>query len=87
MTYAVSEKIYNEELLPWLPDEIVDCHVHVWLEEHTTPMSPERRKEIWAMEVAKENTFEDLKAINNLLFPKQKVKCLVFGLVFHEIDI
>ena len=38
----VDRRVYEEEIGPWLPDRIFDCHVHVGLREHLADLSPER---------------------------------------------
>lgn len=83
----VSEKVYNEELLGWLPETILDVHAHVGLAEHMGPIAPDRHQAIWALEVGSEQSWETLRANYRMLFPKQRVKSLVFGWVYQETDI
>jgi uncharacterized protein len=79
--------IYEERIRPWLPPTMIDCHVHAGLAEHWGPVSAERRKEIWAIEVAGAYAWPELRADLATLFPAQRVMALVFGYVFREIDI
>ena len=37
-------KVYEEELFDFLPDKIVDCHVHIYKEEMQR-IKPENRKD------------------------------------------
>jgi len=78
---------YQESLRAWLPPHILDCHAHVGLPGHCGPISPERRKAIWAIEVGLSQPWEELRANYQLLFPEQRVSALVFGGVYREIDI
>jgi len=79
--------VYQESLQLWLPPRILDCHAHVGLPEHCGPISPERRKAIWAIEVGILQPWEELRRTYQLLFPDQRVSALVFGGVYREIDI
>ena len=80
-------KIYEDELLPWLPDEIIDIHVHIGLAEHVGPISPERFGANWAIEVGVQQSWEQLWTNYRMLFPGQKVRALTFGGVYREVDI
>lgn len=84
---AIDQLVYDQELSPRLPSTIIDCHVHVGLSEHWRPVSPERCAEIWAMEVAKEQSWEQLRSAYRVLFPQQEVRALAFGWVYREVDI
>jgi predicted TIM-barrel fold metal-dependent hydrolase len=79
--------IYRKELTVWLPDKIFDAHVHVCLSEHIGPISEERFKENWALEVGIAQSWEQLASVNQALFPDQAVYSLAFGAVFREVDI
>ena len=86
-TRAIDRLVYDQELAPRLPSTIIDCHVHVGLSEYWGPVSSERYSEIWAMEVAKEQSWEQLRSTYRLLFPKQEVRALAFGWVYREVDV
>ena len=83
----IDRKVYEEEINPWLPPVIFDCHVHVWLPKHVGPISRERYGENWAIEVCHRQSWEDLRDTYRALFPKQGVRVLAFGLPFRETDI
>lgn len=51
------------------------------------PISPERLKSNWALEVGIEQSWEDLRSNHATLFPGRKVSSLVFGGVYKEIDV
>lgn len=81
---TVSEKVYREELLPWLPPKIIDCHTHAGLAKHMGPVADDRYEAIWALEVATEQSWEVLRSNYRTLFPEQEVRSLVFGWVYKE---
>ena len=83
----VDETVYRSELLPWLPPRILDAHVHVSLAQCRVPISPERIKANWAMEVGVRQSWEELRTAYATLFPGVEVFCLAFGGVFQELDI
>lgn len=87
MNSTVSKDIYENEIGPWLPERIIDCHVHVTLAEHMGPISPERIAANWAMEVGLEQSWEQLADNYRLLFNDREVRALAFGGVFCEVDI
>ncbi len=87
MHRQVDQAVYEQELQPWLPPTICDCHVHVALPEHSDPISPERYQEIWALEVASHQSWEQLRATYRGLFPAQRVRALAFGNVYRETHI
>lgn len=80
------DRVYEDELCHRLPPRIVDCHVHVGLDEHFGFISPERRKEIWAIEVGITQTWEQARQTYRALFPSQHVRVLAFGNVYREAD-
>ena len=82
-----SERVYHEELKPWLPSSIIDCHVHVSLVEHCGPIGAERLRRNWAMEVDSAQSWQQLRDTYRLLFPEQEVETLAFGNVYREVNI
>lgn len=84
---ATDTRIYYEELAPWLPARIIDCHVHIGLQEFWDVVSPERVKSMWALEVARENSWEDLRRTCVRLFPEQQVGVIAFASVAREVDL
>ncbi len=83
----VDRRVYEEELLPWLPDRILDIHVHIYLREHIAPVSEERKRERWTTEIATQHSFEEMRDNFQMLFPEQRVSALVFGYVTRETDV
>ncbi len=89
MTRQISNKpidtrVYEDELCPWLPDKIIDCHVHIGIPEHCGPISEKRIQADWAMEVGVQQSWDDWRAANAALLPKQHISALVMGVPFRE---
>ncbi len=83
----IDTEVYENELLPHLPPKIIDCHVHIALKEHCGPITPERLRSNWAMEVGAEQSWEELRARLTRLFPDQEVSVVAFGVPFREMDL
>jgi len=83
---AVDMRIYEEELRPWLPEKILDCHVHVSLASNCGRISDERRSRLWPIEVGVFQSWEELRSNYRLLFPDRHVDVLAFGGVYREQD-
>ena len=83
---GVDKRFYEEELAPWLPARITDCHVHVGIGEGSKPISPERYKAMWALEVGCHQSWRQQRETYRALFPEQEVSALAFGNVYFEID-
>lgn len=80
----VDARVYEDELLPWLPARIIDCHVHVSRAENCGPIAPDRLNQLWAVEAGIFQTWPQLRARYQALFPKRQVDALVFGGVYRE---
>jgi hypothetical protein len=80
----VDRAAYRDEIGPWLPERILDFHVHVRLPEHTGPIAPERIAANWAMEVDVAQPWGDLRATYGSLFADRDVSCVAFGAVYRE---
>ncbi len=86
MHRELDRRVYAETISPWLPSRILDCHVHIGLEQHRAPVSAERVKRIPAIQAAAPQSWEDYRAATKMLFPDKQVSCLAFGFVYKEID-
>jgi len=86
MTNQTANEVYEKELSQWLPPKIIDCHVHVKLQEHAGPVSPKRKEAMWALEVGSSQSWEQLRSNTQTLFPRQDVTCLTFGGVYREVN-
>jgi len=80
----VDRRIYEEEIAPWLPPVVFDAHVHVSLPENEGTLSPERKQEMWAAEVAVSQTWDELRANYAAMFPDREVRSLAFGNPYRE---
>jgi uncharacterized protein len=83
----IDREVYSREIAAWLPERIVDVHVHVSLPEHSGPVSAERKMLDWAMEVGIFQSWDELATSNRTLFPGKRVSSLVFGGVYREVDL
>ena len=73
----IDKKVYEEELVEFLPDELIDIHTHV----HSIKNKETRdtsRQVLWPSLVAKENTGAQLDETYKLMFPGKKVTPLIF---------
>jgi len=78
---------YDEELRDFLPHRIIDCHTHIGLANHVGPLPEERRREMWALDVAQELTVEQLNEWNARLFPGHDTQACAFGWPIRECDL
>ena len=70
------KKVYQEELLEFLPKNIVDCHTHI----HEPGFRPPKDgPKYWPHRVAEHNPIDDLVQTYKDLFPENKVIPVVFG--------
>ncbi len=80
---ARDRSVYEEQLRPFLPDEMIDIHTHVWLDSLLKPVQPgpdeKRRTVTWPSLVAKDNAIEDLDETYRLMFPGKRVEPLMFA--------
>lgn len=70
-------KVYETELKNFLPNEFIDCHVHIW--DESIPKINPNAKKTWVGRVSEDLTGEDLVESYKILFPENKVTPLVFG--------
>ena len=82
------KQYYEENLKDFLPDTFIDCHTHIWLDEHVLPTpAGEKRGCGWPHMVAADNSCEDLMETNELLFPGKKVISVLYGEPMQDIDL
>lgn len=70
--------VYEEQLKDFLPDQMVDCHTHIWKKEHGA-QTPAKGCVAWTRMVAKECTAEDLLQTYADLFPGKKITPVFMG--------
>lgn len=80
-------KVYEEELRDFLPDKIIDVHVHIYKEEMQR-VRPENRKGCvnWPHMVAPDLTIEDMKQSFLQMFPGKAVKAVIMGMPTCRLD-
>lgn len=72
------KKVYEEQLKNFLPDNIVDIHIHLW-EPGTKIATEENTKGMqnWGEIAAQDCTYEDLEQSYVQMFPDKKVKAVL----------
>ncbi|MBP3692444.1 MAG: amidohydrolase [Clostridia bacterium] len=72
---AYDKKVYEEQLKDFLPEKIVDIHLHMW-EPGSKPQIDlnEKGMQNWPDIVAPDFTYEDLELSYGQMFPDKKVK-------------
>ncbi|MBE6574953.1 MAG: hypothetical protein E7654_01610 [Ruminococcaceae bacterium] len=72
-------EVYEKELRDFLPDKIIDCHIHIWKREFQPPVPNRRGLVNWPWMVAKDCTFEDMELSYKQFFPDKKVTAVLMG--------
>ncbi len=70
---AYDKKVYAEQLRDFLPDKLVDAHVHLWTPESRKDYLRSDNLVTWTELVAPDCTYEDLMASYETMFPDKKV--------------
>lgn len=80
-------RVYSEELADFLPDKIIDVHVHIYKQE-MQKVRPEERKGCvnWPHLVAPDLTVEDMRASFEQMFPGKKVGAVIMGMPTCRLD-
>ena len=74
-------KVWEEELCDFLPDNIVDAHVHIYKVEMQKENPDERKGCVnWPHMVAPDLTIEDMKESFSQMFPGKNVKQVIMGM-------
>lgn len=88
--YDEDKKIYEEEIMNFIPGKVIDFHVHLWkMEQIVKPVSADRKKKnsFYALDVINEFTYEDFLNYTSIIFPQTEYSGLFFGLPFKEVEI
>lgn len=83
---SYDKAFYHEHLKNFLPDKFIDCHNHIWLDEHVTNNANASRCAAWPEMVAKDNSVEDLIQTNLELFPGKEVIPVLYSYVNVSVD-
>lgn len=81
------KKIYDEELLDFLPKNIIDIHTHSWLKKFEIEVPALNRGPAWPGLVARDNSIQDLLLTYELLFPGKNVEPVIFGSPGRDINL
>ena len=79
------KKVYQEELVEFLPKNIIDCHTHVYRMEDKKPIKP-GTPVYWPSRVALDNSIEDIVQTYKDLFPENNVVPVIFGMPSAMLD-
>ena len=80
-------KVWEEELKDFLPDKIIDCHVHLYCEEMQRWDSEDRKGCVmWPHMVAPDLKIDDLWQSYSQMFPGKKVSAVVMGMPSCRLD-
>lgn len=83
----VDEKVWREELDPFLPQRIFDFHGHVYLESHTPSKGKESVNPSMPSIGLTEYPHEVYAEVQKRLWPGREVKALLFGTVAPDADL
>lgn len=76
----VDRAFWSEHLEGWLPERIVDAHVHVTNPEHRRePMTEEMRRQFWVNEVSDPMDAQTAERCIGTVFPGREVRCVAMG--------
>ena len=75
------KKVYEEELSDFLPDTIVDAHVHIYKQEMQQEKAEDRKGCVnWPHMVAPDLTIDDMNMSFSQMFPGKNVKAVIMGM-------
>lgn len=83
-------KLYSEEISSFLPERIIDSHVHLWKEEFFKQKIQKNRinqNPALDTEIINGLTIEDFKSVAKKIFPNKTYDGFFFGLPIREIDL
>lgn len=83
---AYDKHVYETELRDFLPEKIIDAHVHIW-DETCVSTASSNGGSTWTNLIAEDLTGEDLINANQLLLPGKEVTPIVFGSCSCDTDI
>ncbi len=79
-----AETALRDELMDWLPDEIIDAHAHCNLESHIVDVPPKARKHM--LSTFPYFPLEDSEQLRGLFFPGKKIRSLRFPKTYRGLD-
>ncbi|MBE6562185.1 MAG: amidohydrolase [Ruminococcaceae bacterium] len=80
-------KVWEEELKDFLPDKIIDCHVHIYKEEMQKWESEDRKGCVmWPHIVAPDLQIDDMWQSFSQMFPGKKVSAVIMGMPTCRLD-
>lgn len=81
------KKVWEEELRDFLPEKIIDCHVHIYREEMQRWSEEERKNCVmWPHIVAPDLQPDDMWQSYSQMFPGKKVGAVIMGMPTCRLD-
>lgn len=80
------KKVYEEKLADFLPDKLIDVHVHVWKDGMQRGGDSRRGCVSWPQRVAPDCTYEDLMHSYGQMFPGKTVKPVLMTTPTAKLD-
>lgn len=81
----VDKKCYQDRIRDFLPENIIDIHTHVWLDQFKTKTTNQTSRSVtWPRRVAKDNSIEDLFESYKLMFPDKHITPMIFSTTISE---
>lgn len=81
------KKVFAEQLADFLPDQIIDCHVHIDRPGSDCEDAAQRKGCVsWPGKVAKDCTIEDLMASYEAMFPGKTVRPVLMTSPTHRLE-
>ena len=82
------KKVWEEELAEFLPENIIDAHVHIYKESMERFVSGETKGCVtWPHMVAPDLTIEDMKESFSQMFPGKNVKAVIMGMPSCQLNL
>ncbi len=80
------QRVWREEIDPFLPQKVFDFHGHVYLKEHKAPPDPDAKPAPSSPKVVNEYPHEAFKATEETLWPGREIRALIFGSPSRGVD-
>ncbi len=80
-------EIYDREIKNFLPDKILDAHVHIWLEKHINNFPEKTNNPFIDFKNFPEFSIEDFEIIKEKLFKNKKYTGIFFGNPFRNLNL
>lgn len=84
----IDRDYWSRHLEDWVPQRLIDAHVHVFHPDHRLiQMSEQMKRQYWVNELIEPITVEQTASCDTLVFPDREVTHVAFGFPSLEYDI